>query len=172
MTRNNFILIFKNSDPKIINNHLKKLGYDKNLYCNKSKIFTLSFHTKAELSIEIGDAIKTELNKKAWDLMMEYYIKSQKNITSENLDLVSIVTKRSKKTNAYSFAAINKTDEEVEVELDLTKSSGLLFTPTKGKSTVNVPPTSIVYIASAIPDPDSEDYSLEFDVNEETLLFC
>ena len=101
--------------------------------------------------------------------MIEYYIKNQKNITSENLDLVSIVTKRSKKTNAYSFAAINKTDEEVEVELDLTKSSGLLFTPTKGKSTVNVPPKAIVYIASAIPDPDSEDYSLEFDVNEETL---
>jgi len=64
-------------DPAEIKNFIKKLGYDKCLYSAKSKPFILTFHCNTNLRVRIGDALKTDLNERAWDLMMFNYHKNE-----------------------------------------------------------------------------------------------
>jgi len=58
-----------------IRNCLYKLGYDDSLYSTKSRVFTLSFHCEKSLRVRISDAMKTDLNERAWDLMMDAHHK-------------------------------------------------------------------------------------------------
>ena len=66
---------FRKFEPEQIAEYTKKLGYDESLYSTKSKPFTITFHTRFPLRVRIGNAFKTNLNERAWDLMMHEYHK-------------------------------------------------------------------------------------------------
>ena len=75
VTKYGFMQIVMKDEPDYFNDNLKRLGYDESLYSHKCRVFTISFHTEYDLRVRIGDACKTEINERAWDLMMEnWYI--------------------------------------------------------------------------------------------------
>ncbi len=53
---------------------LDKLGYDRSLQSTKSRVFVLTFHSTEEIKIKIGNAVKSDINEKAADLLMASYL--------------------------------------------------------------------------------------------------
>jgi calpain-15 len=139
--------MFREMDPKEGLGYLEKLGYDESLYSTKAKPFTITFHTNSDLRVRIGNALDTDLNEKAWDLMMFNYHKKKGASRAKKND--EVVVFRRLENKCFTFAAINKTDEEIEVNLNLTKSNGMLFQPSKGTVKTICPPKGLVYLASS-----------------------
>ena len=166
ITKYGFMQLMMREDPETLNENLRKLGYDESLYSLKSRVFTISFHTEYDLRVRVGDACKTELNERAWDLMMENHYKENGATKAFTTDRLIIFRKKSDDPITFTCGAINKTDNEVELKLDQTKSSGMLFIPSNGTSKIVIPPKSVVYLASWIFDPVAEEYSFNYSVNE------
>ena len=153
---------FRNIDAEEIAGYLEKLGYDDALYSTKSKPFTITFHTNSDLRVRIGDALKTDLNERAWDLMMYNYHKE--NGATGAIQTDDIVVFRRYDSGAYCvvYGCINKTDDEMEINFKMTKSKNMIFQPSKGSVKTVVPPRGLVYLATSILDPGQSSFSWSY----------
>ena len=52
---------------------LQNLGYDEDLYSIRSRVFILTMHSEAELSVTVRDAIQTDLDNKTNELILQKY---------------------------------------------------------------------------------------------------
>lgn len=147
----------------------KKLGYDSNLYSIKSKVFTITFHTMADLRVRIGEASKTDLNERAWDLMMDYYHKKEGAVGAIQNQHAVIFRKAHADSYSVDFGAINKTDKQIEVIFKQDKSQNMLYSPSKGTVRTVVPPRALVYMASSILEPGKSSYSYRYSFSSQTV---
>lgn len=141
---------------------LKKLGYDESLHSLKSRVFTLTFHTTAKLRVRICDALKTDLNERAWDLMMDYYRKKFGAAGAIQNDHCIVFRKHHNDSHSLVYGAVNKTDRHVEVIFKQLQSKNMLYAPSKGSVRTVVPPRSLVYLASSIVEPGATSYSYKY----------
>jgi calpain-15 len=155
-------------DPKEIGAMLKKLGYDESLYSTKAKPFIISFHTLAPLRVRIGDALKTDLNERARDLMMNAYYEKEGATGAIQTNEIVVFKKYHEGSYSVSFGAINKTKGELDVKFNMNKSKGMIYSPSKGSVNTIAPGKSLVYLATAILDPGkpSFSYSYSFTANK------
>jgi translation elongation factor EF-G len=101
-------LFYHFSESKM-SNILTKLGYDESLYSNKSRVYTLSVHSDSMVRVRIGDAMKTDLNEQAWDMMMHYYSNKFGNTGASQNDQCLVFRMQHEKSYSITFGAINKT---------------------------------------------------------------
>ena len=141
---------------------LKKLGYDESLHSLKSRVFTLTFHTTAKLRVRMCDALKTDLNERAWDLMMDYYRKKFGAAGAIQNDHCIVFRKHHNDSHSLVYGAVNKTDRHVEVTFKQLQSKNMLYAPSKGSVRTVVPPRSLVYLASSIVEPGATSYSYKY----------
>ena len=153
---------FKNLDPEEIAGYADKLGYDDALYATKAKPFSITFHTNSDLRVRIGNALKTDLNERAWDLMMYDYHKKNGATGAIQTDDVCVFRKYDQGAYCVIYGAINKTDDEIEVNFKMTKSRNMIFQPSKGSVKTIVPPRGLVYLASSILDPGQNSFSWSY----------
>jgi calpain-15 len=162
LTRYGFHQILETFSDDRINDMLYKLGYDNSLYSLKSRMFTLTFHSSEPLRVRISDAIKTDLNERAWDLMMSSYNKLYGATGAIQDDRVIVFRKHHEKSHSLSYGAINKTDYAVEVIFKQENSRNMFFSPSKGSVRTLVPPKSLVFLASSIVDPAFNSYGYRY----------
>lgn len=60
-----------------------------------------------------------------------------------------------------SYGVVNKTDNPIILELDLTGSNETFFTPSEGKVTMTIAPKTLKFLAAAISDPNSDEVGFE-----------
>jgi len=135
------------SDQKVLK-MLNKLGYDDRLYSTKSRVFVVTFHATEDIRVRIADAVKTDLNEKAANLMMDNYLKNYGAEKAREDNNIVIFRKYHDSAYASSYAAVNKTNHDVEVNLDMTSSTSCVYTPTSGKTTEVIPANSLRYLGA------------------------
>ena len=155
-------MLTKTVDIDGLRDALTKLGYDESLYSTKSKPFMLSFHTTGSLRVRIGDAMQTDLNERARDLMMSYFLDTEG--ATGAIQTNEIIVFRHYFSGSYSvaFAAINKTDDELEINFKMDKSKNMIFSPSKGSVKSVLPAKSLVYLGSCILDPGQYSFSYNY----------
>lgn len=139
--------LLKYSDQRI-KEMLNSLGYDDTLYSYKSRVFVLTFHSSEDIRVRIGDAAKTDLNEKALNLVMGDYLgKFGADHAREDTKVV-VFRKFHEKGYANTYAAVNKTGNDVLVDFDMTSSTSNVFMPQSGKSVVLVPARGLATLGS------------------------
>jgi hypothetical protein len=58
---------------------LENLGYDKELYPVRSRVFLLSFHSDLELAVTVKDAVPTDIDNKTTALVIERFGQEAEN---------------------------------------------------------------------------------------------
>ena len=79
---------------------------------------------------------------------------------------IVVFRKQCQDSNTVTYAAINKSDNEVEIKFDQTKSTNMLYIPSKGTVRTVIPPKAIVYLASSILTPGLSRYTYSYTFNE------
>lgn len=162
ITRFGMIQLMRNYSSDQIRDTFTKLGYDESLHSTKSKPFIISFQTKSDLRVRIGNSLSTDLNERARDLMMSYYLDTEG--ATGAIKTSEIVVFRHYFSNSYSvaFAAINKTNDEMEINFKMNKSKNMIFSPSKGTVRSIIPPQGLVYLSTAILDPGQNSFSYNY----------
>ena len=88
---------------------------------------------------------KTELNERAWDLMMENHKNKFGATGAWQTNRVIVFRNQWQDSNSVWYGAINKSDNEIEIVFDQTKSSKMLYSPSKGSVRTVIPPRAINY---------------------------
>lgn len=162
VTRYGMRQMIRRLDADTIMDFLQKLGYNDALYSTKSKPFIITFHTNSKLRVRIGDALKTDLNERAWDLMMNSYYKTEGATGAiQNSDIV-VFRKYHSDSYSVTYGAINKSDSQVEVKFNMSKSRGMIHTPSKGSIRTVIPPRGLVYLSSSILDPGNSSFAYSY----------
>lgn len=169
LTRFGFMQLMNRYSEEEISEMMHKLGYDENLYSIKSRVFTITFHSAAEVRIRIGNAAKTDLNEKAMSLMMADYLDRNGARKAREDRNVVVFKKYHEHAYANSYAAVNKTNSDVEVNIDMTHSTNCMFSPSSGKSRVFLPAKSLKYIGSSIVDPNADSFTVGFSFSSNKL---
>ena len=140
--------------------YLGKLGYDEALYSTKSKPFSISFHCNSKLSVKIGNALGTQINERAWDLMMKDHY--EKKGATEAIQNPSAIAFRAyhKKGCCGVYGAINKTNEEITMNFSMNESKGMIYQPLDGTVSTTIPPKSIIYLGTSILDPGYRKFTI------------
>lgn len=139
--------LLKYSDTRM-REMLNSLGYDETLFSFKSRVFVLTFHASEDIRVRIGNAARTDLNEKAINLVMGDQLDKFGADKAREDTRVVIFRKSHDKAYANTYAAVNKTANDVIVELDMTPSTSQVFMPRSGKATVVVPAHGLVTLGS------------------------
>ena len=155
--------IFKRMEPEEGIEYLAKLGYDESLYSTKAKPFVITFHTNSDLRVRIGNALDTDLNEKAWDLMMHKYHK-ENGATGAVQKNDIVVFRRYDEGGAYcvTYGAINTGDDEMEINFNMLNCKKMIFQPCKGTVKTICPAKSLVYLGTSIMDPGQNSFSWSY----------
>ena len=132
-----------------------RMGYDDRMFSMKSRVFVITFHSSIPLRVAIKDAIKSDINEKAINLIMDDYTKINGLDNAREDSNVIVFRKYHAKAYGFSYAAINKRDQDVEVTLNMTTSTGCAFTPSCGMSQVIIPAKSMAYLGGSVIEPTS-----------------
>jgi len=111
----------------------RKLGYDDSLQSFKSRVFVVTFHSSEEIKVKVGNAVLSDINEKAANIMMGDYLKRGGSNQAKEDENAVVFRKYYPKAYANSFAAINKTGNKIKVTIDLTSSEGCEYAPVRGK---------------------------------------
>lgn len=155
---------------------MKALGYDEELFSNKSRAYVFSIHSEKKVKVKMGDTLKSTFATTAAALFNDAHLKEKGTgggigdslIKRENYTLFMNYHPDS---NGTTVNVINKSDTALEVSAKLT-SKKFYSCPTKGKATVKVPPKSFLPLLDAIPygkDPvplAEDDFEVEAEATE------
>ena len=105
---------------------LEKLGYDRDLYSLRSRIFTVTFHSRCldgeePIEVRVRDAVGLDLDNKASEMILATY--GQEEAAGEGYKVISLF---SGATNSFSYGVKNESGAGLEVTLDLSASENLL----------------------------------------------
>ena len=93
--------------------------------------------------------------------MADYYKKEGATGAIQNS---SVVVFRKYHSDAYevTYGAINKSDYEIEVKFNMTKSKGMIHSPSKGAVRTVIPPKGLVYLSSSVLDPGNSSFAYSY----------
>jgi len=139
------------------------MGYDEHLFSLKSKIFVLSIHSEIRIKASIKDAVGTNMDERARDLLLnnEVTLNGAGNGASSSNDCVIVVVSHNN-AGARTIGAINKLDVPIKVSIDMSQSVKVHMTPTNGKVTKIIPPHEIRYMSSIVIEPDTAGASFHY----------
>lgn len=130
---------------------LEKLGYDRDLYSVRSRVFTLTVHSRcldgeAPVELRIRDAIGTDIDEKTNQMIIKQY--GKKEAEGDNYEVYS---RFSKSVYAFSYMITNKGSSSIEALLDLNSCENMSFSTLGGalKKTIKAGETEFMMHAQA-----------------------
>jgi len=110
---------------------LEKLGYDRDLYSIRSRLFTVTFHSKVleengPMEVKIRDAIGTDVDNEVNRKVLE-----QHGRDIERGDGFRVIEKSNDDVYSWSYGVANDSDHPIVFKFDLGESQNMLFS-TKG----------------------------------------
>jgi hypothetical protein len=104
---------------------MKGMGYDDDWYSLKSRIFVATVHSEIPITVQIGDALESNINQRASNLAMHKNLQDDGlNENCEEKDGFLMFKMNHSGCKGCSFAVANKTSSWAEVELDMTSMKG------------------------------------------------
>ena len=161
--------LFRNFEADKIPKILEKLGYDKGLYSNKSRVFVVSIQSEQQLTVKIEDSLLGEMHKRVMDMFMHHVL--DHNVPAESRESTSrycFFQYYHSKWYGSSFGIANLTSSYLKVNLDMTESESWYYSPKSGVSNVIVKPNSLCYLGSWISDPEIQEVNImrSYDVED------
>ena len=107
---------------------LEKLGYDRDLYSIRSRLFTVTFHSKAleqdsgQMEVKIRDAVGTNLDNVVNQLLLQQYGKDL-----ERGEGYRIVELEQQSIYAWTLGIINDSDHPIVARTDVGECSNMSF---------------------------------------------
>jgi hypothetical protein len=169
ITRYGFFQLMSAYPEPMLIKMFEKLGYDRSLQSTKSRVFVVTFHSSEEIRVKIGNAMTSDINEKAANLMIVNHLEKMGANKAKEDRNVCVFRKYHEKAYANSYAAINKTSNPVKVTLDMTASNSSIFMPSNGKSEEIIPPNGIIYIGASNIDPNATSFSSAYSFTSQRL---
>lgn len=159
ITRHGFFQLMHSYSKEKIVDILTAMGYDETLQSTKSRVIVITFHSTEPIKVKVGNASKCDINEKAVNLMMADHLeKSGAKQAREDKNAV-VFRKYHAKAYANTFAALNKTPSEIEVNIDFSSSQNCVFKPIRGKCSDVLPGRALKYIGATIVDPSATSFT-------------
>lgn len=137
---------------------LSALGYDRDFYSVKSRVFILTVHSYNRLKLTVRDAIDSNLDKITTLILLKKYGK-KKNDQPE-LDLMSLVETDAA---AFTYGVFNKLeDKAIKPTLDCSKAKGVLISTMTDVITVTLAPKSGDILAHFVRIDENFDFRVNF----------
>lgn len=150
-------IILKRGEEKIWE-WLLALGYDKDLYSIKSRVFILSVHSTARLKLTVKDAVQSNLDKIATLQLLENHGKKKNDQT--DVELFSLVEPDAA---AFTYGVFNRLeDKHITPTLDCSKARGVLISTMTDIITVTLPPKSGEILAHFVRIDENFDFRVNF----------
>ncbi len=113
--------------PEVVWSWLDKLGYDRDLYSYRSRLFNLTFHSKPlvgeeEMEVKIRDAIGTDIDPSAQRCLLKDMGKD-----FQKVDGFRIIEVEHETVFAWTVGVANESDHPIKVTLDLSESKNCAF---------------------------------------------
>jgi hypothetical protein len=117
----------------VIYGWLAKLGYDKDFYSIRSRLFTITLHSRTiegegQMEVMVRDSIGTDLDNSTNKLILKEH-----GSDIEKGEGYRIVCLESPEVFAWTYGIINDSDHPIVASLDLSESENVNFS-TKGAS--------------------------------------
>jgi hypothetical protein len=128
---------------------LEKLGYDRDLYSVRSRVFTLTVHSRcldgeAPVELRIRDAIGTDIDEKTNKMIIKQY--GKKEAEGEHYELYS---RFAKGVYAFSYMMTNKGTAPIEALLDLNSCENMSFSTLNGALKKTIKPSETEFMMHA-----------------------
>ena len=137
---------------------LTALGYDRDFYSVKSRVFVLTVHSMQRLKLTVRDALDSNLDKITTLILLKKYGK-KKNDQNE-LDLLSLVETDAA---AFTYGVFNNLDDKtLKPTLDCSKAKGVLISTINDVITVTLPPKSGDVLAHFVRIDENFDFRVNF----------
>lgn len=147
----------KKGDDKIWE-WLSALGYDRDFFSIKSRVFILTVHSYTRLKLTVKDAIDSNLDKITTLILLKKYGK-KKNDQAE-LDLMSLLETDAA---AFTYGVFNKLeDKTIKPTLDCSKAKGVLISTMTDVITVTLGPKSGDILAHFVRIDENFDFRVNF----------
>ena len=149
--------IVKKTEEKIWE-WLLALGYDKDLYSIKSRIFILAVHSTAKLKLTVKDAVQSNLDKLTTLQLLEKYGKKKND--QIDVELFSLVEPDA---SAFTYGVFNRLEEKnIKPTLDCSKAKGVLISTMTDIINVTLPPKCGEILAHFIRFDENFDFRVNF----------
>ena len=169
ITRYGFFQLMGSYPERKIEKMFEALGYDSSLQSIKSRVFVITFHSTEEIRVKIGNAVKTDINEKAANLVMADYLDKMGAKRAKEDSNVIVFRKYHEKCYGNTFGVVNKTGKNVAVTIDISGSSNSLYAPTSGVHTEIVSPHSVKYLGGSIVHPKAESFTTSYNFSSKRL---
>ena len=137
---------------------LQALGYDKDLYSIKSRVFILSVHSTVKLKLTVKDAVQSNLDKITTLQLLEKYGKKKND--QIDVELFSLVEPDAA---AFTYGVFNRLeDKSITPTLDCSKAKGVLISTMTDIITVTLPPKSGEILAHFVRIDENFDFRVNF----------
>lgn len=113
-------------EPKIWE-WLEKMGYDRDLFSVRSRVFTMTFHSRSlegesHLEVRVRDAIGTDIDNRTNEMILEKHGQQE-----EAGDGYQVLVYNSKPTLSYTYGIKNTGGAPIEATIDLSGSDNMLM---------------------------------------------
>ena len=123
------------SGEEIVWEWLENLGYDKDLYSIRSRCFMLTMHSDNEVTVNVKDAIQTDLDNKTNALIIERYGQESEvkrgvkalYTFSEYIYIYIYIYYIHRQVHVYSYGILNEHTKPIEAVIDCSASESMLF---------------------------------------------
>ena len=128
---------------------LEKLGYDRDLFSLRSRLFTLNVHSRplegeASVEVRVREALATDIDSKLNEMILAEF--GTEEASGDGYKIVSTV---SEGAYAYSYGVKNLKDVPIEAVIDMTQSENVSFSSRGPIVRKLVKPNSICFMMHA-----------------------
>ena len=131
-------------------------GYDKDLFAIKSRSFTLTVHSNSLIDLEAANEPSWEVYKKTHKLILS-------TLGKNKVKAGGVVSKcyRDRVTGGFLFGVLNENAKKVQVTLNLSQSSNIMFNDDKNIFELEVDPNQLEVLPYFKIAPGAQNYKLK-----------
>ncbi len=118
-----FEISFLNGEKKI-REWLKNLGYNNDLYCNKSRNFMVTIHSNNSIIAKIQDSLITGINDKLNKILLKYFGKEKENVKKQEISILLLKSKLD--DSMITLGCRNNTNKRKKVTLTFKDLKGII----------------------------------------------
>jgi calpain-15 len=150
-------VLHRRSDD-IVWDWLNALGYDRDFFSVKSRVFVLTVHSLQRLKLTVRDATDSNLDKISTLILLKKF--GRKKNDQPELDLLSLVETDAA---AFTYGVFNKLeDKTIKPTLDCSKAKGVLISTMNDVITVTLPPKTGEVLAHFVRVDENFDFRVNF----------
>lgn len=171
LTEKGFLNLFEDLLKKMSKSEIlemtDKLGYTKDLFSKRSRVFTLTIHSEELIKLSVENGLKENIDFVANKLLIRKFgenideKKNEKNKDEEKIEKkndVDVYFYFNENIHSYSYGVYNRLDRAIEAKLDLSESKNLLFNLDQAIVTKIVEPRSMEFMIHAEIGEEEEEY--------------